>query len=260
VNAVLVILVAGAAAIASLIGGLIALWRKPTTLFMSSVLGFASGVLLSTVSFEMLPQALEKGSVWIAIIGFMLGCGLVYVLDLFVHHGKVAGPASQQHRKVVRFYHRRRPRGTQVTVLAAGTTIEELIEGLSIGVGASIEPSAGVLIAAAIAIDNLSEGMSIGELVLAEPSASRSAQRRRILAWTAVIAASVLGSALIGWLLLRTIAPALLALLMASGAGGMFYLTITKLLPEAEERQYQQSAAIAVTVGFLLILALSKLY
>jgi hypothetical protein len=99
------------------LGGLLALWRKPTTLFMSSVLGFASGVLLATVSLEMIPQALAKGSVWIAISGFLLGCSLVYGLDLFIHRGKLAGPASQQRGSVERFYHRRRPRGTEVTVL-----------------------------------------------------------------------------------------------------------------------------------------------
>lgn len=257
---VTVIAIAGAAALASVFGGLLALWRKPTTLLMSSVLGFASGVLLATVSLEMIPQALAKGSVWIAIGGFLLGCSLVYCLDLFIHRGKLAGPASQQRRSVERFYHRRRPRGTEVTVLAAATSIEELIEGLSIGVGASIEPSTGMLIAVAIAIDNLSEGMSIGELVLTESSASRTTPRRRILGWTTAIGAAVLGSALAGWLLLRGISPRTLAFLIASGAGGMFYLTITKLLPEAEERQYQQSAAIFVTAGFLLILAISEFY
>lgn len=62
---------------------------------------------------------------------------------------------------------------SEVTVLAGGTSVEELIEGLSIGVGTVIEPNVGILIGIAIAIDNLSEAMSIGELVLAEPSASR---------------------------------------------------------------------------------------
>lgn len=62
-TAIATIGVAGAAALASLLGGVIALWRKPTTLFMSCVLGFAGGVLLATISFEMLGQALEKGSV-----------------------------------------------------------------------------------------------------------------------------------------------------------------------------------------------------
>jgi zinc transporter, ZIP family len=37
---VTIIAIAGAAALASPIGGLIALWRKPTTLFRSVALGF----------------------------------------------------------------------------------------------------------------------------------------------------------------------------------------------------------------------------
>jgi zinc transporter ZupT len=50
------------AAIASPIGGVIALWAKPSTLFMSAVLGFTSGILLATIAFEMLPNALEHSS------------------------------------------------------------------------------------------------------------------------------------------------------------------------------------------------------
>ncbi|HEX7114881.1 MAG TPA: ZIP family metal transporter [Steroidobacter sp.] len=257
-GATLVISIAGAAAMASVVGGLIALWRTPTTLFMSSVLGFASGVLFATICFEMLPLAIDKGSLGLAIAGFLVGAALVYLLDLFVHRGKVAGPQAQQHRSVERFYHRRRPRGSEVTVLAAGTSVEELIEGLSIGVGASIEPTAGLLIALAIAIDNLSEGMSIGELVLAEAAAPGHAQRRRVLGWTGAIAVAVLGSALAGWLFLRSIPVGALAFLMASGAGGMFYLTVAKLVPQAEDRHYQQSAALSMTAGFLLIVALSE--
>jgi ZIP family zinc transporter len=48
--------------VASPIGGLIALWHKPSTLFMSIALGFASGTLLGTISFEVIPQAVELSS------------------------------------------------------------------------------------------------------------------------------------------------------------------------------------------------------
>ena len=46
-------------------------------------------------------------------------------------------------------------------MLAGGTSAEELIEGIAIGVGAVIKPGLGLLIGLAIAIDNLSEGLSI---------------------------------------------------------------------------------------------------
>jgi len=45
---------------------------------------------------------------------------------------------------------------------------------------------------------------------------------------------------------------------LAFGAGGMFYLTIADLLPRSAKTQYQQSAALAVAAGFLLIFALTN--
>jgi zinc transporter, ZIP family len=135
--------IAGAAALASPAGGLLALWLKPTTLFMSVALGFASGVLLATICFEMLPQALELGSLLLAIGGFTVGFLAVYAFDLFVYRGQLAGEGAAQRSQVERFYRQRRPRGSEVTVLAGGTSAEELIEGLSIGLGTAIKPGLG---------------------------------------------------------------------------------------------------------------------
>lgn len=123
---VFVLAIAGSAAIASLAGGLLTLLRKPTTLIMSCVLGFAGGVLIATISLEMLPRALELGPVPIAVSGFLAGVAAVYAWDLFVHRGETAGLLAEQ-RKIVECAHRRRrPRGTEVTVLAGGTSAEEL--------------------------------------------------------------------------------------------------------------------------------------
>jgi ZIP family zinc transporter len=252
--------IAVAAAIASPLGGLVALLRTPTTLFMSIALGFASGVLLGTISFEMIPNALTRSSMLVTVATFAAGFLAVYAFDLFIHRGKVAGEKAAEHERVARFHQRHRPRGSEVTVLAGGTSAEELIEGLSIGIGAAIEPNVGLLIALAIGVDNFSEGLSIGELIRNEPEADRGHHKKRILAWTSLIAAAVLSSAFAGWLLLRDLPQAALGGLFGMGAGGIFYLTIAKLVPEAEERQYQQAAAIAAGIGFLILLVLSALF
>ncbi|HLT89981.1 MAG TPA: ZIP family metal transporter [Woeseiaceae bacterium] len=251
--------IAGAAAAASVAGGLIALWRPPGTLFLSLALGFAGGVLLATVTFEMLPTALERGSLPLVTGGFLLGMLAVYGFDLYVHRGRLAGDKSAERDTVRRFHRRRRPRGDEVTVLAGGTSVEELIEGLSIGVGSAIAPGTGLLIGIAIAIDNLGESLSIGELIRSESGEPDRAMRRRILGWTALIGAAVLGSALVGWFLLRGLKDRPLAFLLALGAGAMFYLTTTDLLPEAQQRQYQQSGALAAGAGFLVIFGLAQL-
>lgn len=252
--------IALAAGIASPIGGLIALWRAPTTLFMSVALGFASGVLLATFAFEMLPKAIALSSLGGAALSFAAGFAALYAFDMFIHRGQMAGERSEQRARVARFYRRRRPRGSGVVVLAGGTSAEEVIEGLSIGIGTAVEPSLGLLVALAIVIDNLSEGLSVGELIRDEEGGGgRGDEWRRVLIWTGAIGGAVFVSALAGWLLLKDLPQPVLGWLFAFGAGGMFYLTVTDLVPEAEQRHFQQSAALATAAGFLLILVLSHL-
>lgn len=254
-----IVAVAGTAAAASVAGGLVALWRPSSSLFLSSALGFAAGVLLAAITFEMLPKALQLGSIPLAVSGFAAGFLAVYAFDLYIHRGRVAGDKAAEHPSVERFHLKRRPHGSGLTVLAGGTSAEELIEGLSIGIGTVIAPGVGLLIGIAIAIDNVSEALAIGELIRSESANLDGSQRRRIVGWTSLIGAAVLSSALAGWFLLRNLGDAPLAFLFAMGAGGMFYLTITDLVPEAEERQYQQSGALAAGAGFIVIFVIAQL-
>ena len=140
----------------------------------------------------------------------------------------------------------------KVTVLA-GDEHRELIEGLSIGIGAVIKPGLGMLIAAAIVIDNIAESLSIGELVRSGND-DRSGTWR-ILSWTSLIGVSLISSALLGWFFLRGIPQPILGFLFGAGGGGMLYLTISNLLPDAEERHYQQSAALSMGSGFAVTMA-----
>jgi ZIP family zinc transporter len=256
----LIFVTAAAAAIASPIGGLMALWRKPTTLFMSLALGFASGVLFATISFEMIPQALELASTMTVATGFIIGFASVYAFDLFIHRGRIVGEKADQRAEVDRFHRRKRPRGDQVTVLAGGTSTEELIEGLSIGIGAAIKPGLGLMIALAIVIDNIAEALSIGELIRNRQRAEDPRPVRRVLGWTGLIGMSLFGSAMAGWFFLRGLPQPVLGFLFATGGGGMFYLTVTDLIPEAEERHYQQSAALATGAGFVSVFVLGSFY
>lgn len=254
-----VIAVAGGAALASILGGIAALVRSPSSLAMSIVFGFASGVLIATVTLEMVPEALELGSVAGVSAGFGLGFMAVWMFDLFINRWRLAGEHAAQYARVRAYHRSHRPRGDRVTVLAGGTSAEELIEGLAIGAGVAIEPEVGLLIAAAIAADNLSEGMSVGEFVASGRGVRARGGNavRRTLAWTGLIAASLFVSACFGWLLLRDVEEGVLGVLLATGGGGMLYLTVSALVPPSEEQQYQGSGALATGAGFLVILVLT---
>lgn len=224
---------------------------------MSGILGFTSGVLLATISFEMLPGALEHSSIMLAIMGFAAGFVVVYAFDLVVHRGVLVGEKAEQRRSLKRTHRLRQSRDQEVTVLAGGTSAEELIEGLSIGVSLAIQPGLGLLVALAIAIDNVSEALSIGEIIRNEKQHHGRSQAFRILGWTSLIGLCLLVSAAAGWFLLRGLPQPVLGVLLGAGAGGMFYLTMTDLVPEAEEHHYQQVPAIAMGIGFMMMFALS---
>jgi len=153
--------------------------------------GLAGGILAGTLSFEMLPKALEQASLPGTLLGFAVGFGLVYLLDLWVNRGMLAGANADQKQKLKH----RKPRGTQVTVLAGATRAEELIEGSTIGVGAAIDPSVAVVVGMAICIGNISEALSIGALAREE---GKHWKRRTIL-WTSLMGVSLFASSMAGW-------------------------------------------------------------
>ncbi len=253
----LVVIVSGVAAVASVVGGLLALWHRSSTLISSLAFGVASGALIGTVTLEMLPTALKSGALAVVVIGFAAGMLSLFLFDLAVHGGVIVGEHADQ-RRIVRRYHRRRGSGSQVLVLAGGTSVEELVEGLAIGVGAAIEPSLAFVVAIAIAIDNLAEGMSVGELIRDE-TPDRVRAMPRVLAWTGTIGLALFVSSMVGWFALRGVPPTVLSVLLAAGAGAMLYLALSSLVPEGEARQYQGSATLASGVSFALILVLSAL-
>lgn len=253
----LVLVSSGAAAVASVVGGLIALMHRSSTLVTSLAFGFASGALAGTVTLEMIPTALGLGSVTIVVVGFVAGMIALYAFDLLIHGGRIVGEHADQ-RRIVQRYHRRRRAASQVVVLAGGTSIEELVEGLAIGVGGAIEPGLALVVALAIGVDNLSEGMSVGELIRGE-TPDRSRALRRVIEWTGTIGLALFLSSIVGWLVLRGIPGPVLSALLAAGAGAMLYLTLSSLVPEGEARQYQRSATLASGASFALILVLSAL-
>lgn len=222
---------------------------------MSLTFGFSGGILLGTVALEMLPLAEELSSLAIAIAGFVSGYAAIYGVDLAVHRGRLAGEKSEMYQEVTRLHRRRRLRDTEVTVLAVGTSAQELLEGLAIGVGAAIDLHLAFVVATATAFDNLSGALNIGQLHREKGRRqARPGTRWRILGWTGLIGLNDILGVLVGWFLLRDADPSVLALAFAIAAGGMFYIAVTDLVPIAQERHYQQSAALATAVGFLCAL------
>lgn len=250
----LVTLIALAAGAAPLVGVGLAFLHRPSTLFMSIALGFAAGALIGTAAFEMVPRSIELAPAPVAIGAFALGYIALYGFDLLLHGGRTAGSRAQQRRRVAAYRRWHKPVGSEATILAGGTLIEEVVEGLTIGAGASVDPSLAGLVALAIGLDSLGEGTSIAELIRGEQHGGRP--WARALRWTGAMGVAMSVSTVVGFLFLRDVPDALIGGMLAFGAGGLLYLTVTKLIPEGEARQYEQSAALAAGGGLVLVMVL----
>jgi zinc transporter, ZIP family len=143
-----------------------------------------------------------------------------------------------------------------VTIIGGATSVEEIIEGIVLGAGAAVNTGTALVIGLALLIDNISEALSIGALAQAE---EEDDAKRSVMIWTSAIGVSLFVSAVVGWLVLRGLPQWALGALLAAGAGAMFNLTISDLLPEAESRQFQRSSTVATGIGFLVSMVLAHL-
>jgi zinc transporter, ZIP family len=214
-------LVAGMPAVATLIGGRLALLHSPGTLIASIAFGLAGGALLGTVALEMLPHAIAGTPLAWVIVAFAAGFLVVYAFDLYMHRGIVAGEHAEQHKRVQRAYRRKPPHGGPGTYLAAATSLEEIVEGLAIGVSLAVEPRLALLVGLAITIDNLTGGMAIAELFRGEADGDLRRAKRQATMWTTTVGLALFASAAVSWFVLRGLPGAAAGALVAAGAGAM---------------------------------------
>jgi ZIP family zinc transporter len=253
------LLIAGGAALASPIGGVVSLLVRPTSLLLSIAVGIAGGVLLGAVAFEMVPKALELCGLLATLLAILVGVLLVWGFDLYVNRGLTAGEDASQRRWVSRFHKRRKPRGNKVTVIAGATSAEELIEGIVIGASSAIGGGTGLVVGLAIALDNISEALSIGEMVFdTDKGKPKQEQRWEVMKWTGLIGISLFVSAVGGYFLLSKLPEFWQGSLTALGAGAMFYLATTGLVPEAESHQFEKSSGLATAAGFMAMIMITQ--
>ena len=106
-------------------GGLIvACLGTPTKKTLSSLLGFAGGVMVSVVAFDLMPEAFEIGGTATSLVGFLAGCVSTMSIDLILphmHHASVDKTSSRLARTAV--------------VVTLGIAMHNIPEGLAVGAG-----------------------------------------------------------------------------------------------------------------------------
>lgn len=231
-NASLLVSFPVAAAIA---GSTVAGVTKVSAKVTSGIQHFAAGVVFAAVAVEVLPDLRADGHLVSVVIAFAVGVAALLALSRFSEKLEAKNAAA-----VI-------PIGL---VVAVG--IDLVVDGLLVGVGATIGMSQGIILAAALTLEILFLSLSVG----AELQGRGASRRAAILVPSSLGLLTAVG-AIGGALALQDAGTAVLAPVLAFGAAALLYLVTEELLVEAHEVEETPVLASMFFLGFIVIFALS---
>lgn len=240
------------------IGGLIALIAKRTnTNFLSFSLGLSAGVMIYVSFMELLPQSLaslnkvfgEKSGMLYMILAFFGGIALIALIDFLVP--KASNPHEMH--GVEEMDHKRNKGLKQTGIVTAITiAIHNFPEGIATFMSALTSLEVAIPITAAIAIHNIPEGIAV-----AVPIYHSTGSKLKAF-WLSLLSglAEPLGALIAFIFLLPFWSLTLNAVVFASVAGIMVYISLDELLPSAEKYGKHHLSIIGLVVG-MAIMAIS---
>lgn len=210
---------------------------------LSFVLALASGVMLTVVLTELMPNSLNIGGPWWFILGAISGIVLMSLLRDLWRPTAPSGTALNTPNRLIQ----------TGQAIALAIAVHDLPEGMAIGAGDLVHAQLGFVLALAIALHNLPEGMSI-----AAPLFMGGTPRNRILLLTLAISLITPLGTLIA-LGLGTLTPELQSFMLALASGAMIYVVVHDTLPESW-RSGKVSLGLGLAAGVLLMGAISSLH
>ena len=170
IEAFLLSLIAGSATV---MGGIfVCCLRKVSDRFISSSMGFASGVMLLVSFLDLLVESMDLTSYLNVTLAFAAGSVVIMIIDTFLPHMELGKRedgvlGSDRHRRRFRYRGEEREaidvnsklRQSGLLILI-GITLHNVPEGVIVSAGYSHMPQLGVLIAISIFFHNLPEGIA----------------------------------------------------------------------------------------------------
>ncbi|TAK58142.1 ZIP family metal transporter [Patescibacteria group bacterium] len=236
----MIILIAVAALVCTLLGGLFALKYHDK---LHLVLGFSAGAVIGVAFFDLLPEAIElsKGSFDVSVITSIIALGfmLYMILDRFV----VGHSHADEHCENEN--HRGR--------LGAGSlSVHSFLDGVAIGLAFQVSEAVGAIVTIAVLVHDFSDGINTVSLIL-----KNGGTRKEAFKWLTLDAlAPVLG---ILSTMLFSVPESFLAILLALFCGFFLYIGASDLLPESHHRHPTYWTTLATILGVLVLYGAIKI-
>lgn len=216
-----------------LLGGGMAIIRKPGGNIRSLILHFAAGVVFSVVAVELLPDVVNTHKPIPLIIGFTTGFLLMIIIRNITEKQEAASSKNIDNKL---------PAG-----LLTAIAVDIFIDGLLLGIGFSAGFKEGVLLSIALALELLSLGMASAT----ELNESNISSRKTFVI-ISMLACLFFASAVLGATFLHNLSHTALEVMLSFGLAALLFLVTEELLIEAHEEKETVWHTSAFFTGFLL--------
>jgi zinc transporter, ZIP family len=225
---------------------------------LAMMLSFASGALITALTFELFEDSRERGGLWRAVAGLVVGA-VVFTLISVVLDRLAEGhvPEEEGSEKLdPQAAASDAPASAATTTGAAGlallaaATLDGIPENLALGISLE-EGTGGIALLAAIFVANVPES-----LVSSASMQTQGRSRGYILGLWSGCAVLLTFAVIVGARYLSTTSPETISLPLSFAAGAVLAALANTLMPEAYENG-GPAVALSTTAGFVMAYVLS---
>ncbi|MCK5628282.1 ZIP family metal transporter [Candidatus Bathyarchaeota archaeon] len=230
-------LLATLAGLATGVGGLIVLVKKPSRELLGSLLGLAAGIMISLSFLELFSEALRLSGLFLAATAFVTGFFIMFLLDYLLPHkhffveekGVIDGGMFKSGR-----------------LIAIGISLHNFPEGIAIASSYSYMPEFGLMVALAMAIHNIPEGMAISLPLRAGGASKMEAFRLALFSGLMEPLGALVAAVFLVFF------QGLVPLGLAFAGGVMVFVTLDELIPIAHKGGHEHFTSLGVILGCIV--------
>jgi ZIP family zinc transporter len=235
------------AASSLVLGAVIVQIKQPNPPVLGLVMGFGSGVLLSSVAFELVEEAVNtEGGLRLTSLGFYGGALVFFFGDLAIGR--------------VNKYRMRNAEPTAATTdssplsIVLGAALDGIPESAALGLTVLREGTVGISLLVAVFISNIPEAIAATAGLLQ----TGWTRRGTIALWSAIALVSGIAAA-VGYAVLDGASPGANAFVLAFAGGAILTMLSTSLIPEGYERA-GNIVGLATVLGFAVAFSMNWLW
>ncbi len=225
------------------IGGIVGCtFNNVSNKFLSFILSFASGLMMSVICFDLIPESIQLSNILISVIGILYGIITMIFCDLFVKN-KFNRNTKLKSNSLLK---------TGI-IISIGLAIHNFPEGLAIGSGFDVSTKLGIGLAIAICLHDIPEGIS-----MAVPMKNGGMKIWRVLLYV-LLSGVTTGIGALAGAIIGNISQTIIAISLGFAAGAMLYIVSGELIPESNKLYKGRISAVGNMIGFIIGIVATKI-